>query len=107
MKRKLLFLFSVLLASVAAWAQTATLEPSTNVNAPEKVYVMKSGSGYWMSSYTSPTQSRQKAAAYAFFAVDGMDNAYKIYSLNKQAWLSYTKASGYSNGTNFVKFVPD
>ena len=107
MKRKFLFLFSVLLASVAAWAQTATLEPSTNVNAPEKVYVMKSGSGYWMSSYTSPTQSRQKAAAYAFFAVDGMDNAYKIYSLNKQAWLSYTKASGYSNGTNFVKFVPD
>ena len=107
MKRKLLFLFSVLLASVVAWAQTATLEPSTNVNAPEKVYVMKSGSGYWMSSYTSPTQSRQKAAAYAFFAVDGMDNAYKIYSLNKQAWLSYTKASGYSNGTNFVKFVPD
>ncbi len=107
MKQKLLLFLSVLLTTAGAWAQTEELLGSTNVKSPDHVFIMKSGNGCWMSSYTSPTQSRQKAAVYAFFAVNEIEDAYKIYSLNKQAWMSYTKADSYSNGKNFVKFVPN
>lgn len=85
----------------ATWAQTATIETSTNASNPEKVYVLSMLNGYWMTSNASPTQS--KPAKFAFFA-DG-ENKYKVYCVDTKKWLSYDKADSYSNGTGKGKFV--
>ena len=91
-----------------AWAQTATLEVSTNVTYPEYQYKIKnngdngSGGFFWMGANTAPTQNN--VASFAFFAADG-DNAYKIYSIGKKQWVSYNKEANSSNCKNFAVLV--
>ena len=100
--RKISTLLMLLFAFVGAtWAQTATIETSTNASNPEKVYVLSMLNGYWMTSNASPTQS--KPAKFAFFA-DG-ENKYKVYCVDTKKWLSYDKADSYSDGTGKGKFV--
>jgi hypothetical protein len=44
---------------------------------------------------------------FAFYAVDGVDNAYYIYSFDENKWLNYTKAAGYDNKKNFVTLLTE
>ena len=84
-----------------AWAQTATLEVSTNVTYPEYQYRIRNANNIWMASNTAPTQNN--IASFAFFA-DG-DDFYKIYSIDKGQWVSYDKSNGSDNCKDFVKFA--
>lgn len=83
----------------SAWAGIAV---STNVSNPEHVYTIKSGNGYYCNGQTAPTQTEANYGKFAFFAVDGVDGAYKIYSTTAQRWLGYSASSSYSAKTNFV-----
>ena len=56
-----------------------------------------------MAAHSNPTQ--ENYGRFAFYAVEGKDKTYKIYSYDANLWLSYTKAGGYSNGMNFVTFA--
>lgn len=97
MRKKFTMLLASMFLCMGAWAQTATIEVSTNVANPEHVYAMKNANSVWMTSYTSTTDT--KPGRFAFFA-SGED--YQIYSIDRQKWVSYTKADSYDNGTNKV-----
>ena len=101
MKKFTLFLFSMFIA-VTAMAQTVTIEPSTSVETPEHIYTIKSGAGYYMTSYTSPTALQP--GRFAFYAT-GDEGAFKVYSIDRKVWVSYTKAASYSEGANFATLV--
>ena len=89
-----------LFLTVGAMAQ---VQPSTNTDAPENLYKIKSKRGIYMAAHANPTQDNY--GRFAFYAVEGKDNTYKIYSYDANLWLSYTMAAGYSNGMNFVTFA--
>lgn len=104
--RCILCLLMGLVCSVG-WAQTAELQVSTIVASPEHLFTMKNGYGYFMSGYTSPTESQQ--AMFAFFDDndDATTSAYKIYCVTSGKWLSYTKADSYDKGVNQTLLVDD
>ena len=77
-----------------AWA---AIEVSTSVGTPEHVYRIKSKNGYWMTSCTS-LGAEGNSGVFAFFAAG--DGAYKVYSVERQKWVSYFKATEYTNGRN-------
>ena len=107
MRKKFTMLLAALLCFVGvAKAQTVELQVSTTVASPEHQYVMKSGNNYWMAANTAPT--KHKLGRFAFFEVTETDNDandYKIYSIDLQKWVSYTKADSYSNCKDFAKLV--
>ena len=82
-----------------AWAQ---IEVSTSVEVPENTYSLLSKSGAYMSVGTGATQYR--LGRFAFYAAEG-ENAYKIYSVDAQKWVSYTKANSYGGGANKATLV--
>ncbi len=101
--KKFLSLLLVSLCAVVSWAdkiETSTTLP--DAGKPEHVYTMVNAGGYYANASTAPTQTAENYGLFAFYAVDGVDNAYYIYSHKANKWLSYTKASGYNNGTNFL-----
>ncbi len=101
--RKLTLFFTTLFLSVGmAWAQTATLEVSTNVENPEFLYELRNANNVWMASNTAPTQNN--IASFAFFGTDNA-NFYKIYSFDKKQWVSYDKSNGSADCRDFVKFA--
>ena len=83
-----------------AWAQT--FEISTNVGNPEHQYLIKNGNDIWMAANTAPTQNNK--AYFAFFEADG-DDAYKIYSVGEQKWVSYDKTSTTDDTKGFASLV--
>ena len=91
---------TMVLTCVGAWTQ---IQPSTKTDAPENLYKIKNKRGIYMAAHSNPTQGNY--GRFAFYAVEGKENTYKIYSYDADLWLSYTKASGYSNGMNFVTFA--
>ncbi len=100
------------LVVIAIWSATTLMadkvEPSSVLpgdGRPEHVYTMVNGNGVSVNATTAPTQTEANYGEFAFYAVDGVDNAYYIYSSTAQKWLSYDKASGYSNGKDFVKLA--
>ena len=97
--KKILLMLALMLPCLGAWAQIQT---STNTDAPENLYKIKSKNGLYMAAHSNPTQ--ENYGRFAFYAVEGKDNTYKIYSYDANLWLTYTKAAGYSNGMNFVSF---
>ena len=64
---------------------------------------MVSGNGAYVSPTTAPVEGDAANGLFAFYAVDGVNGAYYIYSHNAKQWLSYTKASNYSTGASFIK----
>ena len=104
MKKNLLML-ALLLPAMAGWAQTDAIKASTSVDKPESMFTMRNGNGLTMTSYTSPTETEENAGKFAFYAEDGKENSYYIYSVDRKKWVSYTKAASYSSGTNFGKLV--
>lgn len=101
--KKALFLGAVFAAmSAVTWAQTDVIKPSTSVDSPEHQYTMKNGNGVLMTSFTSPTQTPANAGKFAFYADEANEGAYFIYSVDRQKWVSYTKAASYTNKVGFA-----
>ena len=98
--KKILLLMTMVLTCVGAWAQISV---SNSVDTPENLYKIKNKRGIYMAAHSNPTP--ENYGRFAFYAVEGKENTYKIYSYDADLWLSYTKASGYSNGMNFVTFA--
>ena len=93
-------MLALLLPAMTGWAQTDAIKASTSVDSPENLFTMKNGNGLTMTSFTSPTETEGNAGKFAFYAEDGKDNSYYIYSVDRKQWVSYTKAASYANGTN-------
>ena len=102
MRKVTLFLMSLFL-TIGAMAETETIVPSTSEEI--HMYTLKNANNFYMTSFTSLTEKEANCGRFAFYAVEGVNNAYKIYSVDRELWVSYTKASGYSNTTNFAKLV--
>ena len=100
--KKFTLLIASLFFAIGAMAQTQ-IQPSTNTDAPEYLYKIKNKRNIYMAAHGNPTQ--ENYGRFAFFAVEGKENAYKVYSYDAGLWLSYTPAAGYSNGMNFVSFA--
>ena len=55
------------------------IEVSTTLPAngkPEHVYTMVNGNNVYSNALTAPTQTAEKYGLFAFYAVDGVENAY-------------------------------
>ena len=106
--KKALFL-GALFATMTSltWAQTDAIKPSTDVDSPEHLYTLKNGNGVLMTSFTSPTQTPANAGKFAFYAEEGKEDAYFIYSVDRQKWVSYTKAGSYDNKVGFAELVDE
>ena len=92
--------FTLILSLMVAMVTTAMagdIVASTNEASPEKVFTMVSGHNVSVGADAAPGDGR-----FAFFAVEGVENAYYIYSVTKNQWFSYAKADGYDNGAGFV-----
>ena len=68
---------------------------------PEYLYTMMNGNNYYAGATTTP-QGGGRQGLFAFYAVDGVENAYYIYAYSADKWLSYTKAASYSDCKAFV-----
>ena len=103
--KKLLFLFAVLLTSVGAWAQTFTLQKSTDEGNPEYQYFIQNANSVFMDSQTSFVSAAKSNSSgkFAFFAYGATENDVLIYSIDANKWVSYTKAGSYDNKTDFVE----
>lgn len=107
MKKTLLLGTMLATMSAMAWGQTETIKMSTDVDSPEHLFTMKNGNGVIMTSYTSPTRTPANAGKFAFYADTEKENAYFIYSVDRQKWVSYTKAGSYSNKVGFAELIDD
>lgn len=67
-----------------------------DVGKPEHVYTMVNGNNVYSNGLTAPTQTAENYGLFAFYAVDGVENAYYIYSKSAGKWLTYTKAASYT-----------
>ena len=61
---------------------------------------MVNGNGAYVGPTTAPATDEN--GLFAFYAVEGVDGAYYIYSHNAKKWLGYTKAASYSSKKGFV-----
>ena len=100
--------FSLLLVAVCvsthAYADKVTASTTLPQNGkPEHVYTMVSGNGAYVSPTTAPVEGDAANGLFAFYAVDGVDGAYYIYSHNAKQWLSYDKKASYPTGASFIK----
>ncbi len=61
---------------------------------------MVNGNGAYVGPTTAPATDEN--GLFAFYAVEGVDGAYYIYSHSAKKWLGYTKAASYNNGKGLV-----
>ena len=102
--------FTILFTMLVAMATTAiadNIQPSTLTSNPEHRYTMRNDAEnpYYANSNTAPTQTEANYGHFAFYAVDNVTNAYYIYSVKANKYLSYDKADSDSNGMNKVTLV--
>ena len=79
--------------------QVSTTDPGSGT--PEHLYSMKNSNGQYANGTTAPTFNPANYGQFAFYE-SGTANAYFIYSYTAEKWLTYTKASSYSNKISFV-----
>lgn len=96
--RKFTLIFSLLLAMVTT-AMASDVVPSTSVDNPENIYTMVSGNN----AKVGPNAVDGTAGRFAFFAVDGKEDTYYIYSVDAAKWFDYDLAASYPNKKGFVK----
>ena len=94
--KKITFILLLMVAMVTT-AMAGDIVASTNEASPEKIFTMVSGNNASVGADATPGDGR-----FAFFAVEGVENAYYIYSVTNNKWFSYAKADSYSNGAGFV-----
>ena len=97
--KKILLMLAMLLPCVGAWAE---IEVSTSIDSPQATYSLLSKNGAYMSAGTGATQFY--IGRFAFYATD-VANAYKIYSVDAQKWVSYTKSGSYTDGPNKATLI--
>ena len=100
------FSFAVMFAAAVAQAYADKVETSTilpNAGNPEHVYTMMNGNDIMANGNTAPTQVEANYGKFAFYAVDGKQGAYYIYSCTAKKWLSYQPGSYYTSKTGFVQ----
>ena len=85
------------MVAMVTTAMAGDIVASTNEASPEKIFTMVSGNNASVGADAAPGDGR-----FAFFAVENVENAYYIYSVTNNKWLSYAKADSYSNGAGFV-----
>lgn len=97
----------LLLACLFGWVlqalagiKVSTTQPG--VGKPEHLYTMVSGNNIYANGMTGTTKTESKYGQFAFYET-GTSGQYFIYSYTANKWVSYTQASSYSNGKNFVK----
>ena len=101
MKKFFSLLLAALCLSTQAYADKVTASTTLPENGkPEHVYTMVNGNGAYAGPTTAPATDEN--GLFAFYAVDGVDGAYYIYSHNAKKWLGYTKAASYSSKKGFV-----
>ena len=89
-----------------AWADKVVGSTTLPENGrPEHLYTMRNANGLICGKNTSPTANEDNYAQLAFYAVDGKSNMFYIYNKTNKKWLTYDKASSYSNGVGFIKFA--
>ncbi|MBR5893275.1 MAG: hypothetical protein IKZ37_06560 [Bacteroidaceae bacterium] len=104
MKKIFSLLLAALCLSTQAYADKVTASSTTpDKGKPEHVYTMVSGNGAYVSPTTTPVEGDAENGLFAFYAVDGVNGAYYIYSHNAKKWLTYDKKSSYPTGAGFVK----
>ncbi len=104
MKKFFSFLLAALCLSTQAYADKVTASTTLpTAGKPEHVYTMVSGNGAYVSPTTTPVEGDAANGLFAFYAVDGVDGAYYIYSHNAKQWLSYDKKENYPTGASFIK----
>lgn len=82
-----------------AWADKVVGSTTLPENGrPEHLYTMRNANGLICGKNTSPTSTEDNYAQLAFYAVDGKSNMFYIYNKTNKKWLTYDKASSYSNG---------
>ena len=104
MKKFFSLVLVALCLSTQAYADKVTASTTLPTNGkPEHVYTMVSGNGAYVSPTTTPVEGDAANGLFAFYAVDGVNGAYYIYSHNAKKWLTYDKKSSYPTGADFVK----
>ena len=104
MKKIFSFLLAALCLTTQAYADKVTASTTLPSNGkPEHVYTMVSGNGAYVSPTTTPVEGDAANGLFAFYAVDGVDGAYYIYSHNAKQWLNYDKKASYPTGVSFIK----
>ena len=104
MKKMISVFLAALCLSTQAYADKVTASTTLPSDGkPEHVYTMKSGGGALVSPTTTPAEGDNDGGLFAFYAVDGVNGAYYIYSYNAKKWLSYEKKSTYPTGVSFVQ----
>ena len=105
MKKIFFFLLAVLCLSTQAYAddvKSATVQPENG--RPDHLFTMMSANNAYAGPTTAPATDAN--GLFAFYSVSGKNNAYHIYSHSEKKWLTYDKASAYSNGKGFIKLAP-
>lgn len=97
-----LFFFIAFLCCVVTQLKADVIQPSTTPYYPEHVYTMMNANGWYANATTHGTQTASEAGHFAFYPVSGVENAYYIYNVDNNQWLTYTKAASYSNTRNFI-----
>ncbi len=104
MKKLLLLFLGIVCVSTQVMADKIVVSTTLPGDGkPEHVYTMMNGNNVFSNATTAPTNVEANYGTFAFYAVDGVSNAYYIYSQKAKKWLSYTKAESYNNGKDFIK----
>ena len=99
--KKLLLILAVMLPCLGAWAEIVV---STSVETPEATYSLQCKNGAYMSAGTGATQFN--IGRFAFYET-GVENAYKIYSVDAKKWVSYTKSNSYADGADKATLIEE
>lgn len=106
MKKIFTLMAAFLCLMTQAWADKVVGSTTLPENGrPEHIYTMRNGNSLYCGKTTAPTETEANYAQFAFYAVDGKANAFYIYNRSNGKWLTYDKASSYSNCQDFVKFA--
>ena len=109
MRKITLLLFALLLTTVGAWAQTVELKASTSTEKPEHMYLLVNGWNVLMDKGTGDVRDSEAPGRFAFFAVEGKDDTYKIMSVDadQNKWLSYPETPSNSTKVSLVASQDD
>ena len=106
MKKIFSFLLAAMCLSTYVYADKVKFSTTAPEDGkPEHVYTMVNGNGVYSNGNTTPTQNADNYGLFAFYEVENVEGACYIYSYTAGKWLSYTSASSYSNGKDFIKLT--
>ena len=106
MKKIFSFLLAAMCLSTYVYADKVKFSTTAPEDGkPEHVYTMVNGNGVYSNGNTTPTQNADNYGLFAFYEVENVEGACYIYSYTAGKWLSYTPASSYNNGKDFIKLT--